>query len=98
MLVVRNVFKCKPGGASTVAEKLKKANEILTAQSGMKSPRVLVDFVGGFWTVVLEHEVESLSQFEEQFAQYGQREDVQAVMSGYLDHVQSGYREIFRIA
>jgi hypothetical protein len=46
---------------------------------------------------VLEIEVESVAGFEQQFREYGERADVQEAMSGYLDSVESGYREIFRI-
>lgn len=59
--------------------------------------RILVDYVATFWTVVLEIETEDVSGYEKQLSDYGSRADVQQAMSGYLDFVESGHREIFRI-
>ena len=93
MFVIRNVFKCKPGQAKNVIEKFQRSMSL----EGMGKHRILVDHVANFWTVVLETEVEDLAAFETQFAEYGKRPDVQEAMSGYLDSVESGYREIFRV-
>lgn len=99
MIVIRNVFKCKPGKAKTVIEKFKRANELMTnaGADGFKE-RVLVDEVATFWTVVIETEVEDLAGFAAAMQEYGSRADVQEAMSGYMDMVESGYREIFKIA
>lgn len=93
MFVVRNVFKCKPGKAKNVIEHLQSSMALMEETK----QRLLVDHIANFWTVVLEIETESLAEFEKQFQEYGQREDVQKAMSGYLDSVESGYREVFRI-
>lgn len=93
MFVIRNVFKCKPGQAKNVIERLQNSMALMKETN----QRILVDHVANFWTVVLEIETESLAEFEQQFQEYGQREDVQKAMSGYLDSVESGYREVFRI-
>jgi heme-degrading monooxygenase HmoA len=94
MFVVRNVFKCKPGQAKNLIERFQKAMSLMEDAN----QRVLVDHVADFWTVVFEIEVESMAAFEEQFKQHSERADVQEVMSGYMDSVESGYREVFRIA
>ena len=57
-----------------------------------------MDEVATFWTVVIETEVEDMTKFAESMQEYGSRADVQEVMSGYMDMVDGGYREIFRIA
>ena len=93
MFVVRNVFRCKPGQAKVVVEKFKKSMSF----EGMGKHRILVDHVANFWTVVLETEVEDLAAFEKQLSEYGQRPEVQEVMSGYLDLIDGGHREIFRV-
>lgn len=93
MFVIRNVFKCKPGQAKNLIERFQKSMSLMEDVN----QRILVDHVANFWTVVLETEVESLAGFEEQFRQYGERADVQEAMSGYMDFVESGYREVFRI-
>lgn len=98
MFVVRNVFKCKPGKAKTLIEKVKKVNDLMVAAGAVNNQRVLVDEVASFWTVVIENEVDDMTKFAESMQQYGSREDVQEAMSGYMDLVDSGYREIFKIA
>ena len=96
MRVIRNVFKCKPGKAKDLIEKLKKANQLMKGAGAVINERVLVDEVATFWTVVIETEV--MAKFEESMKEYGSREDVQQAMAGYMDLVDGGYREIFRVA
>jgi len=98
MRVIRNVFKCKPGKAKELIEKLKKANALMKGAGAVINERVLVDEVATFWTVVIETEVEDMAKFEESMKEYGSREDVQQAMAGYMDLVDGGYREIFRVA
>jgi len=98
MRVIRNVFKCKPGKAKELIEKLKKANALMKDAGAVISERVLVDEVATFWTVVIETEVEDMAKFEESMKEYGSRADVQEAMAGYMDLVDGGYREIFRVA
>jgi hypothetical protein len=93
MFLIRNVFKCKPGQAKNLIERFQKSMSLMDGVSY----RVLVDHVAAFWTVVLELEVEDLAAHEKQLSDYGARADVQEAMSGYMDFVDSGYREIFRI-
>jgi hypothetical protein len=94
MFVIRNVFRCKPGQAKTVIEKFQKAMPIMQE---VARHRILVDEVASFWTVVIETETEDLAAFEKLLQDRGGRKDVQDAMSGYMDSVESGYREIFRI-
>ena len=98
MRVIRNVFKCKPGKAKELIEKLKTANALMKGAGAVINERVLVDEVAAFWTVVIETEVEDMAQFEESMKEYGSRADVQEAMAGYMDLVDGGYREIFRVA
>lgn len=94
MVIIRNVFTCKPGQAKNLIAQLKKTMALMEDMN----QRILVDHVAAFWTVVLEHEVESLAAFEAQFQEYGSRTDVQEAMSGYMEFVESGYREVYRVA
>ena len=57
----------------------------------------MVDAVADYWTVVLEAEVESLSDLERHMAEFSSRADVREAMAGYIDLVQGGRREIFRM-
>ena len=98
MFIIRNVFKCKPGKAKAVVEKLKRANELMKGAGSVIDQRVLVDEVASFWTVVIEVEVEDMAKFAQSMQEYGSRSDVQEAMAGYMEMVDGGYREIFRIA
>lgn len=97
MLLMRDVFKCKPGRSKALADQLKRAMSLLEGTGGFNSFRILIDSVGDFWTVVIESEIEELSQFQQHMREWGEREDVRDVMNGYLENVESGYREVFRI-
>jgi hypothetical protein len=95
MFIVRNVFRCKPGQAKNLVEKFKAALPIMRE---IANHRILVDEVATFWTVVIETETEDLAAFEKMLQERGGRQDVQDAMAGYMDLVDSGHREIFRVA
>lgn len=97
MLLIRDVFHCKPGKAAEVARRLQRTIPSSEAEDGFRNSRVLVDYVGSYWTVVLEAEAEDLSRFDHHMSGYGSRPDVQEAMRGYTDLVTAGYREVFRI-
>jgi hypothetical protein len=97
MYLIRDVFQCKPGKAKQLAEKLRATFASTEEHDGFRNSRILVDVVARYWTVVWEAEIESLEQFERHMAGYGARPEVQEAMAGYLDLVDGGHREIFRI-
>lgn len=97
MFVIRDVFRCKPGKAKQLIEKLRATLPATEAEDGFRNSRLLVDFVSTYWTVVLEAEVDSLAEFEAHMTNYGSRPETQAAMSGYLDLVDGGHREILRV-
>jgi hypothetical protein len=96
MFVIRNVFKCKPGKAKNVVEKFKAAHALMADLN--LDDRILVDEVADFWTVVIEVTVGDLDVFAKAMRERGSNADIQAAMAGYLNMVDSGYREIFRVA
>lgn len=97
MLVVRNVFRCKPGEAKHLVKKFKDAFASMPAAFRAGSPRVLTDSVGPFWTVVIEWEAKDLADVEMANREYGESAGVQKAMEGYMTHVEGGHREIFKI-
>ena len=97
MYIVRDVFRCKPGKAKFVAEKFKRTIPSMEKVDGFRDCRVMVDAVASYWTVVVEAEVESLAAFESHMTSFGARPEVQEALQGYMDLVDSGYREIFHI-
>ena len=97
MLVIRDVFRCKPGKAGELARRLKATIPSMETHDGFRSTRVMVDLVAGYWTVVMEAEVADLAGFENHMREYSGRPEVREAMSGYMDLVEGGHREIFRI-
>ena len=98
MYVVRDVFRCKPGHSKSVAERFKKSQPLMQKMKGFVSARVLIDYVASYWTVVLEVEVKSLEDFEMQMNEYSASPEFREAMKGYMDEVDGGHREIFKIA
>jgi heme-degrading monooxygenase HmoA len=94
MFVIRNVFRCKPGQTKNVIEKFKAAMPMMQE---VAKHRILVDEVASFWTVIIETETEDMAKFEQMLRDRGSRQDVQDAMKGYMDFVDSGHREIFRV-
>jgi heme-degrading monooxygenase HmoA len=97
MYKVRDVFRCKPGKAKELVARFKKVIASTEREDGFRNSQILVDMVAEYWTVVLEAEFETLEQFEHHMAEYGNRAEVQEAMAGYLELVDSGHREIWRI-
>jgi hypothetical protein len=97
MYVIRNVFKCKPGKSRALIEKFQAAHGLMKKDIHLED-RILVDEVAGFWTVVVEVNVENIAEFEDRMKERGTRDDVQQAMAGYMDLVDGGYREVFRVA
>ena len=93
MIIVRNTFTAKPGMASKLAAQVKE----MTA-GRLKNPRVMTDLAGDFNTVVLEHEVESLVEFEETLKRYASDPEMREKSKGYTDMWLTGKRELFRVA
>lgn len=95
MFLVRDVFRTKPGMAKELVNKFKQALPHLE-DSGVKNARVMTDTVAGYWTMVLEGEIENLSVLEKQEG-FTSKPEVKNIMKGYIDLVETGHREIFKI-
>ena len=93
MIVVRNSFIAKPGQASKLAAHLKE----MAAVGKLRNARVLTDLTGDFNHVVMEHEVESASEFEENLKRYSSDPEVREKSKGYTELWNTGRRELFRI-
>lgn len=103
MLLVREVFHCKPGKVRPMVERFQAMSK-LGEKSGMPKMRVMTDLVGEkYWTLVAEMEVPTLKAFEDMFsgADSGMSEEdnqeMERLMTGYHDFIESGRREIYRI-
>jgi hypothetical protein len=97
MFLIRDVFRCKPGKVRALAEKFKKTIPSMEREDGFVNCRVMTDFVGTYWTVVLQAEVDSLEKFEKHMREFGTRPAVRKALDSYMDLVHGGHREIYRI-
>lgn len=57
----------------------------------------MTDAVAGFWTVVVEAEVENLDAYLDIAKVVSQYPELGEAMKGYMDLVDSGYREVFTV-
>jgi len=94
MFVIQNVFRCKAGQAKKVIEKFKAVQPFMQE---FAKHTIMVDEVANFWTVIVQVETEDLATFQKLLHERGQDKRIQDAMSGYMDFVESGYREIYRI-
>ena len=97
MLLIREVFFCKPGKVRPMVEKFK-AMSALTERLGMGKARVMTDVSAErYWTIVSEWEVNTLKDFEEMMSNTSQAKEFEQIMKDYHDLVESGRREIYKI-
>jgi heme-degrading monooxygenase HmoA len=96
MIIVHDIFICKPGNASKLAKKFKdamgKTDELVN---------VMTDMTGQFNKVVVVTKFESLTAYEQSWEKYMQ--DTEAMrkmneaMAGYQDMYLTGSREIYKV-
>lgn len=102
MLMIREVFYCKPGKVRQMVEKFTAMSD-LSEKLGMPRMRIMTDFCAErYWTVVAEMEVSSVQEFEQMMSSppQGTEEDQQQmekIMKGYHDLIEHGKREIYKI-
>jgi len=96
MYVVRSIFTCKPGRAKELVSRFKAAEPHLR-ELGIDNVRIMSDSAAGFWTVVVESEVESLDAYFDALRTRPPSGEPQEAMGDYMELVTGGRREIFRL-
>jgi hypothetical protein len=96
MIIVHDIFICKPGNASKLAKMFKEAmagNEELVS--------VMTDLTGPFNKVVMVTKYASLTAYEKSWEKYKQEtretKEMMAKMAGYQDMYVTGSREVYQI-
>ena len=96
MIIVHDIFICKPGNASKLAKMFKEAmagNEDLV--------NVMTDLTGPYNKVVMVTKYENLTAYEKSGEKYKQEtkemKEMMAKMAGYQDMYVTGSREIYQI-
>jgi triphosphoribosyl-dephospho-CoA synthetase len=88
----------RQAGASGQAGKLAAQLKNMAKTVNLRNVRVLTDLAGDFNNVVMEHEVESASEFEELITKYSSDPQAREAAKGYTDLWTTGRRELFRVA
>jgi hypothetical protein len=101
MLLIRDIFYCKPGKVRPLVEKFQAMKKLGQGKDmGMGTMRVLTDLSGErYWTVVSEMEVESVDAFMkmDMGGDAATMKEMEKIMTGYHELVDHGRREIYKI-
>ena len=96
MILIHDIFICKPGNASKLAKKFKEA---MTGNNELVN--IMTDMTGSYNKVVMVSQYESLAAYEQSWEKY--KADSEAmkkmneVMAGYQDMYLTGSREIYQV-
>ena len=96
MIIVHDIFICKPGNASKLAKLFKEA---MTGNTDLVN--IMTDMTGQYNKVVMVSRFDSLAAYEQSWEKY--KHDTEAMkkmneaMAGYQDMYQSGSREIYQV-
>ncbi len=96
MIMVHDIFVCKPGNASKIAKLFKEWTEV----SPEKNTNVMTDMTGQWHRVIVASTFDSLAAYEEAMKTMGQTDAEKKVMEKFKDMNEmyvSGSREIFKI-
>ena len=96
MIIVHDIFVCKPGNASKVAKKFKEAmagNDELV--------HVMTDMTGQFNRVIMVTKYDNLTAYERSWEKYMKHSEemkkMEEAMAGYQDMYLTGSREIYQV-
>jgi hypothetical protein len=96
MILVHDIFVCKPGNASKLAKKFKEAmsgnNELV---------HVMTDMTGQFNRVIMVTKYDNLTAYEQSWEKYMKQSEemkkMEEAMAGYQDMYLTGAREIYQV-
>ena len=96
MIIVHDIFICKPGNASKLAKMFK---EVMTGNDELVN--IMTDMTGQYNKVVMVSQYENLTQYEEFMAKYMEKskemKKMMDKMKDYTDMYMTGSREIYRV-
>jgi heme-degrading monooxygenase HmoA len=95
MIIVHDIFICKPGNASKLAKMFKEA------MAGDKDLiYIMTDVTGQYNKVVMVSQFENLAAYEQSWEKYKQDTEamkrMEKAMAGYQDMYLTGSREIYK--
>ena len=93
MILVRQVFHAKYGRGDALVALMKQVMQRLPQTRG----RLLTDLSGQFFTVVVEFESPSLSEWEKGFGEAMRDQSVGEIFGKTVELIDSGHREFYTI-
>ena len=96
MIIVHDIFICKPGQASKMAKLFK---EVMGSEN--ETEHIMTDLSGSYNKVVIVSKFDSLAAYEQNWEKFKQNSEemkkMQEKMSGYHDMYFTGSREIYQV-
>lgn len=96
MIIVHDIFICKPGNASKMAKLFK---EVMAGNTELV--HIMTDMTGQYNKVVMVSQYESLSAYEESWKKYEKDSEemkkMKEAMKGYHELYLTGSREIYQV-
>lgn len=96
MILVHDIFVCKPGNASKLAKKFK---EGMSGNSDLVN--IMTDMTGQFNRVIMVTKYENLTAYEKSWEKYQEKSEemkkMEQAMAGYQDMYLTGSREIYQV-
>ena len=96
MIIVHDIFICKPGNASKMAKLFK---EVMVDEKEVVN--IMTDMTGQYNKVVMVSKYESLADYEQSFERYKSNSEemkkMQEKMKGYHEMYLTGSREIYQV-
>ena len=96
MIIIHDIFICKPGNASKLAKLFK---EVMSGNSEFVN--IMTDMSGQYNKVVAVTKFESLTAYEQSWEKYKENTEemkkMQEKMAGYTEMYLTGSREIYQV-
>ena len=96
MILVHDIFICKPGNASKLAKKFKEA-----MGNSSELVNIMTDLTGQYNKVVMVTKYDSLTAYEQSWEKYKQNSEemkkMEETMKGYQDMYLTGSREMYQV-
>ena len=96
MIIVHDIFICKPGNASKVAKMFK---EVIAENKELVN--IMTDMTGPYNKVVMVSKYDSLTAYEQSWEKYKENTEemkkMQEKMAGYHEMYITGSREIYQV-
>lgn len=96
MIIVHDIFICKPGNASKLAKLFK---EVMAGNDELVN--IMTDMTGQYNRVVMVSKFDNLTAYEQSWEKYKEQTEemkkMQEKMAGYHEMYLSGSREIFQV-